>query len=91
LFSETHAVGKAKAKFFHALSFNETNISLLEQGLLTIAYSATVQEVVASPHGTKYVLEGVLETPDGTSPRIRTIWILETGDEYPRFVTAYPA
>ncbi len=91
LLSETHAVGKAKAKFFRALGFNETNISILEQGLLIIAHSATVQEVVASPHGTKYVLEGVLETPDGTSPPIHTVWILETGEEYPRFVTAYPA
>lgn len=91
LLSETHAVGKAKAKFFRALGFNETNISLLEQGLLTIAHGATVQDIVASPHGTKYVLEGVLETPGGTSPRICTIWILETGEEHPRFVTAYPA
>lgn len=91
LLSETHAVGKAKAKFFRALGFNETNTSLLEQGLLTIAHGATAQDVVASPHGTKYILAGVLETPGGTSPRIRTIWILETGEERPRFVTAYPA
>jgi hypothetical protein len=91
LLSETHAVGKAKATFFRALGFNETNISMLEQGLLSIAHSASVQEVVASPHGTKYVLEGMLETPGGTSPHIRTIWILETGEENPRFVTAYLA
>jgi hypothetical protein len=91
LLSETHAVGKAKAKFFRALGFNETNIFLLEQGVLTIAHGATVQEVVAAPHGTKYVLEGVLETPGGTSPRICTIWILETGEEHSRFVTADPA
>jgi hypothetical protein len=90
LLSETHAVGQAKAKFFRALGFNETNVSLLEQGLLAIAHGATVQEVVASPHGTKYVLEGVLETPSGTSPLICTVWIRETGEENPCFVTAYP-
>lgn len=91
LLSETHAVGKAKALFFRALGFHETNVSLLEHGLLHIAHSAPVQEVVPSPHGIKYVIEGALETPRGTAPRLCTVWILETGEERPRFVTAYPA
>jgi len=91
LLSETHAVGKAKATFFRALGFDETNMHILEHGLLTLAHSATVQEVVSSPHGVKYVMEGVLETPSGIAPRILTVWILETGETNPRFVTAYPA
>jgi hypothetical protein len=91
LLSESHAIGKAKASFFRPLGFNEANVHLLEQGLLTLAHSATVQEVVSSPHGTKYVIEGLLDTPSRASPRIRTSWILEAGEETPRFVTAYPA
>jgi hypothetical protein len=91
LLSETHAVGKAKAAFFCALGFDETNMHLLEHGLLTLAHNTPVQEVVPSPHGVKYIIEGVLETPRGTAPRIRTVWILETGETNPRFVTAYPA
>lgn len=91
LLSETHAVGKAKATFFRALGFDETNISLLEHGLLTLAHSAPVQDVVPSPHGVKYIIEGVLKAPSGASPRIRTVWILETGETHLRFVTAYPA
>jgi hypothetical protein len=91
LLSETHAVGKAKAAFFRALGFNETTIPLLEHGLLALAYSTPVQDVVPSPHGVKYIIEGVLEAPSGASPRIRTVWILENGETHPRFVTAYPA
>jgi hypothetical protein len=91
LLSETHAVGKAKATLFRALGFHETNMHVLEQGLLTLAYSTPVQEVVPSPHRVKYVIEGVLETPRGTAPRICTVWMLETGETTPRFVTAYPA
>jgi len=91
LLSETHAVGKAKATFFRALGFNETNIPLLEHELLTLAHSAPVQDMVPSPHGVKYIIEGVLEAPSGASPSIRTVWILETGETNPRFVTAYPA
>lgn len=36
LLSETHAVGKSKAKFFRALGFDETNVTQLEEGLLAI-------------------------------------------------------
>ena len=91
LLSETHAVGKAKATFFRAMGFDETNVQALEDGLLTLAHSSPVQEVVPSPHGVKYIVEGLLETSSGASPRIRTVWILETGETNPRFVTAYPA
>jgi hypothetical protein len=91
LLSETHAVERAKATFFCALGFNETNIPLLEYGILPLAHSGPVQEVVPSPHGIKYIIEGGLEAPSGASPRIGTVWILETGEPNPRFVTAYPA
>ena len=91
LLSETHAVGKAKAMFFRALGFDETNMHLLEHGLLTLAHSTSVHDVVPSPHGVKDVIEGGVDTPSGTAPRIRTVWILEPGETSPRFVTAYPA
>ena len=82
-------LGKPKPHF--SAPWNETNAHLLEYELLSLAHSAPVQEVIPSPYGVKYVLEGVVETPSGTAPRIRTIWILETGEEHPRLVTAYPA
>src|SRR6516165_3954689 len=85
LLSETHAFRKAKATFFRALGFNETNITLLEHKLLILAHSAPVQHVVPSPHGIKYIIAGVLEAPSGASPRLRTVWILATGETHPRF------
>lgn len=90
LLSETHAVGKAKAKFFRALGFNEINLVLLEQGLLAIAQTEMVKEVVLSPYGTKYIIEGFLETPKGSSVKVRTIWIIKAREDKPNFVTAYP-
>jgi len=52
LLSETHAVGKSKAKFFRSLGFNEATVSELEQGLLEIAQTGQVKERVDSPYGT---------------------------------------
>lgn len=58
--------------------------------MLLLARSAEVVEQVASPHGTKYVLDGTLATPCGDPLHLRTVWIVEPGHEAPRFVTAYP-
>ena len=90
LLSETHPVGRSKAKFFRALGFSETNIDMLEQRLIAIAHSEDVEEVATSPHGMKYVIECMLQTPGGSIVQVRTVWIIDTGQDRPRFVTAYP-
>jgi hypothetical protein len=91
LLSKTHVVGRWKATFFGALGFDETNADVLQEGLMVIAHSQEVKEVVASPYGTKYIMDGLLETPVGGQVAVRTVWIVEEGDDRPRFVTAYPA
>jgi len=91
LLSETHTVGKSKAKFFSEFGFAKTNVDMLEHGLLSIAQVEPVKEVLSSSYGMKYIIEGNLKTPSGTVVHVQTVWIIETGDERPRFVTAYPA
>ena len=90
LLSRTHSVGRLKARFFRALGFNETNVDVLEQRLIAIAHSEDVKDVVSSAHGTKYVVEGSLQTPAGNLVQVRTVWIIDAGQDRPRFVTAYP-
>lgn len=91
LLSETHSVGKAKAGFFQIVGFALASVNELERGLLAIAQSEEVQGVVTSLHGTKYILDGVLQSPTGRVVKVRTVWIVEPSQERPRFVTAYPA
>ncbi len=62
----------------------------LGKELVAIAQSQDVQEVASSPHGIKYVIDGTLHAPSGGVANVRTIWIVDAGGEYPRFVTAYP-
>lgn len=84
LLSETHPIGKSKAKFFRSLGFNEVNADLLKQGLLTIARTEEVKEAVSSVHGVKYVIDGLLQTPAGEAVKVRTIWIIDKGHTSPR-------
>lgn len=88
--SETHATGKFKAKFFRNLGFNETNIHLFEKALHKLAKSQEVTDVVSSKYGTKYIIDGPIDTPRGKVVNVRTIWIIERGQFNPRFVTVYP-
>lgn len=90
LLSETHAVGKTKAKFFRSLGFNETNASQFQKVLLDIAQTETVVEVNETIYGKKYVVDGELKAPNGDMIHLRTVWIIETGGDIPRLVTAYP-
>ena len=90
LLSEVHTVGKSKAKFFRSIGFDETNITLLEQSLLRIGQMYEVSEVVLSPHGMKYVIDGPLQISSGSFLNIRTVWMIDSGRTEPRFVTAYP-
>ena len=61
LLSETHSVGRSKAKFFRNLGLNEDTVSLLQQELLAIACSQKVTETMITMHGRKYVIVGTYQ------------------------------
>jgi hypothetical protein len=90
ILSATHPVGKLKARFFRTLGFDSSDASELARLLLQIARNEEVQTTVYSAHGTKFVIDGMLPSRSGGPVRVRTVWILETGQQLPRFVTAYP-
>lgn len=90
LLSETHPVGRLKAKFFRRIGFNESNVWLLEHSLIEIAQTQEVVETLSSVHGVKYVVDGLIPAPSGKWVKLRTVWIIDQGQDRPRFVTAYP-
>ena len=90
LLSQTHAVGRFKSKYFHALGFDELNVSLLEEALRSIAQSQVVKEVLPTPYGTKYIIDGKIEASSGRVVKLRTVWIIEGEQKRPRFITVYP-
>jgi hypothetical protein len=90
LLSKSHPIGRSKARFFRGLGFNESNSTLLQRGLMRIAKEGVVVQHVTSRHGVKYVLDGEMQTPLGSRVTLRTIWIIDAGQQHPRFVTAYP-
>jgi len=90
LLNLTHPDGESKARFFLALGFTAGDWQVLAAALRQQAAAAPVANMVESDHGTKYIVDGPIETPCGKTPIIRTVWIVDRGRETPRLVTAYP-
>ena len=90
LLSETHPVGRFKARLLHAVGYETADSQILEQALINIAHEEEVSETNPTPYGTMYVIDGTLQTPSGAALQMRTVWIIATGESSPRLVTAYP-
>ncbi|MDO8498572.1 MAG: hypothetical protein Q7S44_02195 [bacterium] len=91
--SETSPEGKNKAKFFRKIGFNKTDVQSFKKVIRQLAKSEEAKEVKdkSLPHyGTKYILEGKINSPIGKTVTIRTIWIIDEGQKRPRLVTVYP-
>ena len=90
LLSETHPVGRFKARLLLAVGYDTANAQILERGLIDIAREEEVDEIISTPYGTIYVVDGTLQTPIGTGLQMRTVWMIAAGESRPRLVTAYP-
>lgn len=90
LMNPRHPEGAGKAGFFFSFGFRQEEWHELAEGLLRVAAEGMVVQVVESAHGSKYIVDGLLHTPNNKTVLVRTVWIREPGRGRPRLVTAYP-
>jgi len=90
LLSRSHPVGRFKATFFQALGYSSENWRQLEADLRTqhLPKEATVEK--PTRYGHKYVIRATLVGPTGVSAALVSVWVVRAGEDFPRFVTAYP-
>ncbi len=91
LLSLSHPDGRTKAEFFMRFGFRAEGWQELAEALRTVGTSNPVVAVVESAHGVRYTVDGSIQAPDGRTPRVRTVWIVEPGSPGPRLITAHPA
>lgn len=87
LLNDEHPDGGSKARFFKKRRFDEKSLS---EALLNFLRENDFSEIIENQYGKKYVVDGVLPCPDGTTVIVRSIWVIKTSEFYPIFVTAYP-
>jgi len=90
LLSEMHPVGRFKAAFFSALGYSTDRWELLCDDLLALARAGSVTSEKPRPFGRTFEVDGMLTGPTGRSADVRTVWIVRTTEDIPRFVSAFP-
>ena len=89
LLSKEHPVGSAKARFFAHLGFEHENWTVLRNEL----YGFAIREARlggTTRFGQKYVVTDTIQAPTGVTAPLIVVWIVLNGEDFPRFVTAYP-
>jgi hypothetical protein len=90
LLAPDHPEGAGKAEFFRRFGCSVDGWECLAEALLAHARSHPVASCSENAYGAKYRIEGPILCPDGRSPSIRTVWIIDRGEDAPRLVTAHP-
>jgi hypothetical protein len=90
LLSTSHRDGQHKAAFFGSFGFSLESWGVLAAALLQHARTHEVTEIVPTPFGQNYVVEGTLTAPDGRQPRVRVVWFIANHEQTATLATAYP-
>lgn len=90
LLNTEHRYGASKARFFFRFGFSLAKWETLAQALREHGQQYEVSRTTKTSFGPRYEVEGVLNTPDGRTPRVRSVWQFDQGEVAPRLITAYP-
>ena len=90
LLSSSHAYGRHKAAFFARFGFSSDAWETLAQALFEHASQNEVIRIEDSPFGKRDIIDGALSAPGRRNPHVRAIWFIETSEDVPYLVTAYP-
>jgi hypothetical protein len=89
LLSESHPVGRFKAKFFAALGYSHGNSEELAAALRDLATEDAALGQ-PSPFGQKFEVRARIQGPSGRVAPLVVVWMVRSTEDFPRFVTAYP-
>jgi hypothetical protein len=90
LLNPVHPDNGTKATFFEGWGFAVSDWTVLANAIRQMVAHQDVVDVIQSAWGQKYIVDGTLVAPAGTTPVVRTVWIVDALAVVPRLVTAYP-
>lgn len=91
LLNPAHPDNGGKAPFFMALGFSMEGRENFAMALRQVALNSNISRNMETVHGKKYIIDGAIETPKAKSPVVRTIWIIDKGEDVPRPCHSLPA
>jgi hypothetical protein len=82
---------KGKSIFFNLFGYFKDNFEDLAVDLLKLASSGEISETEQTKFGLKFIILESIIAPNGRSIIMTSVWIIKNDEDFPRFVTAYPA
>ena len=89
LLSTSHPVGRFKARFFVGLGFRADDGSAFAQALRDQHLTREADATEPDQYGQRFVIRAILQGPAVGAPVV-SVWFVRTGEDFARFVTAYP-
>ena len=83
-----HPRGRNKARVFASAGIRDTDANMLRMAILAAARDGEARLGVVNTHGQRYILDFDLVRHD-RSIRIRSTWIVRTGEDPPRLTSCY--
>jgi hypothetical protein len=85
-----HPDGHDKAVFFMRFGYRPEEWERLAEALVEHARENELAEQEETLYGVQYAVDGLLRTPGGRTPLVRSVWEQKPGGAGPRLITAYP-
>jgi glycosyltransferase A (GT-A) superfamily protein (DUF2064 family) len=86
--NQHHPRGRHKARVFAAVGILEEHAAQLQKALLEAAQTGDAEVGTPSPYGSRFVVDFDL-LHEGRTIRIRSAWIIRSGEDLPRLTTCY--
>jgi len=90
LLSFEHPVGRFKAALFGAVGYRRESWQLLRADLLAIAELDGARLKANTGYGQSFELPAILKGPAQRALPVVTVWLVRSGEDFPRLVTVYP-
>jgi len=89
LLSDSHLIGRYKAAVFRTLGYESSAWQTMQRDIEQFL-NRDAEEIEITEYGKKYTISGSIYGPNGRKADIVTAWMVRAGEDFPRFVTAYP-
>jgi len=90
LLNTEHRRGGHKARVLLDFGYHVDSWQQLQSDIRRFHLYAEVEVIRQTPYGTRYEIHTPLQTPNGRTLTVRTVWQVDEGTDFPRFITLFP-
>lgn len=90
LLNVQHKRGGTKARLLVRFGYSVSNWQQLEADIRRYHLDADADVMRATSYGVRYEISAFLQTPTSKPLRVRTVWQIDDGSDFPRLITLVP-